>query len=89
MRCVEQIMSEIDASNLPREVLEKTLKLKNATRLIYIKLYLCGKPMKPKTLAEMLGYTRAYVHMRLRQLELMSLAKSSREGRQILFEVKK
>jgi DNA-binding MarR family transcriptional regulator len=79
--------SEVDVSKLPREILEKAFNLKNATQRIYVKLYCCGKPMKPKTLAEMLGYSRAHVHMRLCQLEAMGYVKRSYDGRYVLFEV--
>lgn len=78
-----------EISKLPREVLEKAIKLKNATRLIYIKLYCCDKSMTPKMLAEMLGYARPYVHMRLRQLEQLGFVTSKRIERNVFFEVKK
>ena len=84
---------EVDVSKLPRETLERALKLKNAAQQIYIMLCCYGESMKPKTLADALGLSRAHVHMRLCQLEAMgyvkrSCEKSGHTGRRcVLFEV--
>jgi DNA-binding MarR family transcriptional regulator len=66
---------KIDVEKLPRKVLETAVKLNDPLKKIYITLYSCGEPTTPKEIAKKLGYARAYVHMRLCQLESMGLAK--------------
>jgi len=78
---------KIKVENLPRKVLETAVKLNDPLKKIYITLYSCGEPATPKEIAEKLGYGRAYVHMRLCQLESMDLAKRIDEKRRVKFEV--
>jgi len=77
---------KIEVENLPRKVLETAVKLNDPLKKIYITLYSCGEPATPKEIAEKLGYGRAYVHMRLCQLESMDLAKRINEKRRVKFE---
>ncbi len=77
---------KIDVENLPRKVLETAVKLNDPLKKIYIALYSCGEPATPKEIAEKLGYGRAYVHMRLCQLESMDLAKRIYAKRRVKFE---
>lgn len=77
---------KIEAENLPRKVLETAVKLNDQLKKIYITLYSCGEPATPKEIAEKLGYGRAYVHMRLCQLESMDLAKRIDAKRRVKFE---
>lgn len=74
--------------HLPHQILEKAVKLRNAVRTIYITTYLCGRPVTASELAEKVGHARAYVNMRLNQLEDMGLIKSHTKGRTKFFEVK-
>lgn len=76
----------IDVEKLPRKVLENAVKLNDPLKKIYITLYSCGEPKTPKEIAKKLGYARAYVHMRLCQLEYMDLAKRIDKKRRVSFE---
>ena len=78
---------EIDVEKLPRNVLETTVKLNDTLKKIYITMYCCGEPTVPKEIAKKLGYARAYVHMRLCQLECMGLVKRIDEEKRVKFEV--
>jgi DNA-binding MarR family transcriptional regulator len=77
---------KINVEKLPRKVLENAVKLNDPLKKIYITLYSCGEAKTPKEIAKKLGYTRAYVHMRLCQLESMDLAKRIDEERRVRFE---
>lgn len=72
---------------LPRDILEKAVNLRNAVRLIFIELYLAGKPMTADQIALLVKHARPYVNMRLNQLEDMGLIKSSHEGKTKFYEV--
>ena len=74
-------------TELPREILEKAVKLRNAVRTIFIALYSIGKPVTAQEIAKIVGHARAYVNMRLNQLEDMGLVKSKQRGKEKLFEV--
>jgi len=74
-------------TELPREILEKAVKLRNAVRTIFIALYSIGKPVTAQEIAKIVGHARAYVNMRLNQLEDMGLVKSKQHGKEKLFEV--
>jgi DNA-binding transcriptional regulator GbsR (MarR family) len=76
----------INVEKLPRKVLENAVKLNDPLKKIYITLYSCGEPATPKEIAKKLGFARAYVHMRLCQLESMDLAKRIDEERKVRFE---
>jgi len=77
---------KVDVERLPRRVLETAVKLNDPLKKIYITLYSCGEPTTPKEIAKKLGYTRAYVHMRLCQLESMDLVKRIGDERRVRFE---
>jgi len=77
---------KVDVEKLPRKVLENAVKLNDSLKKIYITLYSCGEPKTPKEIAKKLGYARAYVHMRLCQLERMDLVKRIDEERRVKFE---
>lgn len=72
---------------LPREVLEKAVNLRNAVRMIYIELYTAGKRLTADDLAKLVHHARPYVNMRLNQLEDMGLVKSIHDGKTKLYEV--
>lgn len=77
-------------AELPKEILEKAVNLRNAVRTIFIELYLAGKPLNAEEVAEIVGHARAYVNMRLNQLEDMGYIKScaSKESKKIkVYEV--
>ena len=76
----------IDVKKLPRNVLETAVNLNNTLKKIYITLYCCEEPTTPKEIAKNLGYARAYVHMRLCQLECMKLVKRIEEEKRVKFE---
>ena len=71
---------------LPRKVLERAVTLRDPHREIYLALYSRG-PSTASEIAGMVGYARAYVHMRLLQLVDMGLVKARRKGRTVIFEV--
>jgi len=82
-------MSQIEAEKLPRDILEKAVPLRNTAKLIFIALYTCGKPTTATEIAQVLGKSRAYVHMRLIQLCDKGLVRSISEGKRRFFEVVK
>jgi DNA-binding transcriptional regulator GbsR (MarR family) len=73
---------------LPREILEKAVNLRNSIRRIYIVLYTIGKPSTSTEVAQLVGQARAHVNMRLQQLVDMDLASVELRGRAKYFEVK-
>lgn len=87
----EFVMSlEVPASlrkRIPRRFLEKVVRLKDPVKRSYTALYSYGKPATALEIAEPLGCARAYVSMRLNQLEAMGLVKRSKAGKKVLFEV--
>jgi DNA-binding transcriptional regulator GbsR (MarR family) len=74
---------------LPREILEKAVTLRNSVRKIYIALYTTGKPSTSTEIAQLVGQARAHVNMRLQQLVDMGLVTVEPKGRTKYFEVKK
>lgn len=74
-------------AELPKEILEKAINLRNAVRTIFIELYLVGKPITAEEVAGKVKHARAYVNMRLNQLEDMGYVKSSQDGKMKLYEV--
>jgi DNA-binding transcriptional regulator GbsR (MarR family) len=72
---------------VPKEILEKAVNLRNAVRTIYLALYTVGKPITADDIAKLVGHARAYVNMRLNQLEDMGLVKSKHDGKVKLYEV--
>lgn len=63
-------------SDLPKEILERAVNLRNALRLIFIELYRARKALSADEVASIVGHERAYVNMRLNQLEDMGYVKS-------------
>ena len=82
---MSQMSYELDVENLPRKVLETAVKLNDPLKKIYIALYCNDEPTTPKEIAKKLGYARAYVHMRLCQLESMNLVKRLDQKRKVKF----
>ena len=76
----------VNVEKLPRKVLENAVKLSDPLKKIYLTLYFFGEPATPKEIAKKLGYARAYVHMRLCQLESMGLARRIEYRRRVKFE---
>ncbi|MCJ7632237.1 winged helix-turn-helix transcriptional regulator [Candidatus Bathyarchaeota archaeon] len=77
------------SSQLPREILEKAVTLRNSVRKIFIALYTNGKPSTSTEIAQVVGQARAHVNMRLQQLVDMGLAKVELKGRTKYFEATK
>lgn len=75
--------------DLPVEIMQKALNLRNSTRLIFIALYVHGKPASSSEVAKLVGHGRAYVNMRLQQLVEMDYAVVEQRGKEKFFEVKK
>lgn len=75
----------VDVEKLPRGVLETAVKLNDTLKKIYITLYCKKQPTTPKDIAKTLGYARAYVHMRLCQLESMGLVKRIEDEKRVKF----
>jgi DNA-binding response OmpR family regulator len=81
---------EIPASlreKIPKPFLERVVTLKESTKRVYIALYSYRKPATALEIAAPLDLARAYVSMRLNQLELMGLVKRRKAGNKKLFEV--
>ena len=76
----------MNVKKLPRKVLENAVKLSDTLKKIYITLYFCEEPTTPKEIARKLGFARAYVHMRLCQLESMGLVKRFDADKRVKFE---
>jgi DNA-binding transcriptional regulator GbsR (MarR family) len=75
------------SNRLPREILEKAVQLRDPLKTVFIALYSTGKPCTATEIAQLVGKQRAYVSMRLNQLETMHLVESYRKGRFKLFKV--
>lgn len=74
-------------AELPKEVLQKAISLRNAVKTVYLALYAAGKPSTADEIAKIVGHARAYVNMRLNQLEDMGMVTSKPHGREKVFEV--
>jgi DNA-binding transcriptional regulator GbsR (MarR family) len=72
--------------DLPKEILQKAITLRNSVRIIFIALYSAGKPCTADDIAKVVGHERASVSMRLNQLEDLGLAKSHQQGKEKIFE---
>jgi len=77
----------VGSNRLPREILEKAVQLRDPLKTFFITLYTAGKPCTATEIAQLTGKARAYVSMRLNQLETMHLVESYRKGRFKLFKV--
>lgn len=73
-------------AQLPVEIMEKALTLRNSVRDIYIALYRSGKPSTSAEIAEVVGMSRPYVNMRLEQLVDQGKAKVDKKGKAKYFE---
>ena len=76
---------KVEVGKLPRDVLETAVRLNDPLKKVYITLYCQKQPTAPKEIAKTLGYARAYVHMRLCQLESMGLAKRVEDEKRVKF----
>ena len=74
-------------TELPRWVLERAVNLRNAVRAIFIELATSEKPITADEIAVKVGHARAYVNMRLNQLEDMGYIKHTHDGKMKLYEV--
>ncbi len=79
-------MVENNVKDLPRHVLEQAVMLRDPLRKIYLALVFLGKPSAPKDVAKEVGHARAYVHMRLIELEERKIVKRHQNGRNVTFE---
>lgn len=79
----------INLEKIPRNILENAVKLNDTLKKIYITLYCYDEPTTPKEIAKKLGYARAYVHMRLCQLESMGLVKRTEDKTRVKFQTLK
>lgn len=77
---------KVELEKLPRTVLEKAVMLRDPVRLIFVRLC-CRGPSTTVELAKEMGHARAYVNMRLVQLESMGLVSRKYEGKKAVFEV--
>jgi DNA-binding transcriptional regulator GbsR (MarR family) len=68
-------------AELPREILEKAIQLRNSLKTVFIALYSAGKPCTATEVAQLVGKARAYTCMRLNQLVDMKLVQVTRQGR--------
>jgi DNA-binding transcriptional regulator GbsR (MarR family) len=69
-------MKLTDVEQLPHQLMVKALSLRNSSRIIYITLCNCKEPKSASSIAELVGESRAYVSMRLSQLEDQELVKA-------------
>lgn len=74
-------------TELPKEILERAVNLRNAVRTIFLTLATAGKPLTADDLAKMVKHERAYVNMRLNQLDDMGFVKFTRSGKEKYYEV--
>lgn len=72
---------------LPKEILEKAVNLRNSVRTIFIEVYLAGKPLTADDISKIVHHARAYVNMRLNQLEDMGYIKHTHDGKMKRYEV--
>lgn len=75
------------AIELPKEILEKAVTLRNAVRTIFIELFLFRKPVTVPEIASIVKHNRAYVNMRLNQLEDMGYVRHTKKGKTKFYEV--
>jgi len=78
----------IKTEDVPREILEKAVLMRDPHRIIFIALYSHG-PATAQQIADLIGRERSYVHMRLLELADRGLVKAWRDGKQMKFEVAK
>lgn len=78
---------DTELSNIPRPLLEKALKLRNAQRHIFILLCSFEEPQAAGTIAKKLDLARAYVNMRLNELVDQRMVTFVKKGRKKLFQV--
>ena len=77
----------IDVDKMPRNVLETSVKLNDPLKKIYVTSYFFREPATPKKkVVKKLGFARAYVHIRLCQLESMGLVKRIHDGKRVKFD---
>lgn len=72
---------------LPKEILEKAVNLRNSVRTIFIEVYIAGKPLTADEISKKVQHARAYVNMRLNQLEDMGYIKHTHDGKMKRYEV--
>jgi len=78
----------LSAADLPREILEAAVELRDPLKDVYLALYKLGKPSSASDVAETLGHARAYVHMRLNQLaDMGKVARRMRKRGKVEFEI--
>ena len=75
------------SEQLPLNILEKAVKLRNCTKKVFLSLYSLHKPATCIEIAEKVGHARAYTNMRLNTLEDLGLVKRTRQGKKNYFEV--
>lgn len=73
-------------AELPRAVLERALTLRNAVRTIYMELCIAREAITAEDLAKRVKHARAYVNMRLNQLEDMGYITHTVRGKEKLYE---
>jgi DNA-binding transcriptional regulator GbsR (MarR family) len=64
-----------NVEQLPHQLMVKALNLRNSSRVIYITLCNCKEAKSASDIADLVGESRAYVSMRLHQLEDQDLVK--------------
>lgn len=78
--------TDMQLSNIPRDILEKAVRLRNHQKEMYLVLFELGTATAMQV-AEKVNHERAYVHMRLLELEERGLVRATKSGRKKLFEV--
>ena len=68
-------MKLINANQLSPELLLKAANLRNSSKRIFVALCNCKEAKSASDIAEIVGESRAYVSMRLNQLEDQDLVK--------------
>lgn len=88
---VRQMDTEIYRADieLPVEIMQRALRLRNSTRNIFIALFVNKKPSTSAEIATLVGHARAYVNMRLQQLVDQDEVTVIQKGKIKYFEVKK
>jgi len=82
-------MRLINANQLSPELLLKAANLRNSSKRIFVALCNCKEAKSASDIAEIVGESRAYVSMRLNQLEDQDLVKEvkGKNPREKLFVV--
>ena len=79
----------LDTSDLPRDVLEVAVQLRDSLRPVYVTLFKLHKPSTAQEVADAIGHARAYTCMRLNQLVDMDKIEKTDQAGTKLYSIKR